>query len=394
MRPAFRLNRKEISGSLGDLGTFIPLLVGMVTVCGLNAGSALFFAGLFNVITGLTFGLPMAVQPMKAIAAIAISEGLTPAQIAAAGILTSAVILVLGLTNWISRLDRIIPMSVVRGLQLAVGLTLLFKGIRLVAGTGILIGYDSILTGLLGGVLVLVLFFSDRFPGALWIFLIGLGLLALESPELFASLRLDFSLPRWTPPSWSDFLTGGERAAVAQIPLTLLNSVIAVCALSRDLFPTWPATPRRVSISVGWMNLIAGWFGAMPMCHGSGGLAGQYRFGARSGGSVIFLGGIKIALGILIGTALMPLLAAYPESILGVLLVFSGMELSLVTRDMKDRNSAFVMFLTASTSLALHSLAIGFVLGWLLSLLFLRGILRTGPDAPLTSPRRNRNGSE
>lgn len=382
MRPAIRWDRKEISGSLGDLGTFIPLLVGMVTVCGLNAGSALFFAGLFNVITGLTFGLPMAVQPMKAIAAIAISEGLTPAQIAAAGILTSAVILILGLTNWISRLDRIIPMSVVRGLQLAVGLTLLFKGIRLIAGTGILIGYDSILTGLLGGGLVLVLFFSDRFPGALWIFLIGLGLLALESPELFASLRLDFSLPRWTPPAWGDFLAGGERAAVAQIPLTLLNSVIAVCALSRDLFPTCPATPRRVSISVGGMNLIAGWFGAMPMCHGSGGLAGQYRFGARSGGSVIFLGGIKIALGCLLGTALMPILAAYPESILGVLLVFSGMELSLITRDVKDRNSAFVMFLTASTSLALHSLAIGFVLGWVLSLLFLRGIIRTGPDAP------------
>ncbi len=29
---SLRINRNEISGSLGDMGTFIPLLVGMVSV--------------------------------------------------------------------------------------------------------------------------------------------------------------------------------------------------------------------------------------------------------------------------------------------------------------------------------------------------------------------------
>ena len=61
-----RLDRHEISGSLGDLGTFLPLLVGMSITNGLNFASALFFAGLFNIITGVTFSIPMAVQPMKA----------------------------------------------------------------------------------------------------------------------------------------------------------------------------------------------------------------------------------------------------------------------------------------------------------------------------------------
>lgn len=35
----------EISGSLGDLGTFIPLLIGLVTTCGLNLSTTLIFSG-------------------------------------------------------------------------------------------------------------------------------------------------------------------------------------------------------------------------------------------------------------------------------------------------------------------------------------------------------------
>jgi len=47
---------------------------------GLNFATSLFFAGMFNIITGLTFSIPMAVQPMKAIAAVALTEGLTAQQ--------------------------------------------------------------------------------------------------------------------------------------------------------------------------------------------------------------------------------------------------------------------------------------------------------------------------
>src|SRR5208337_4175124 len=94
-----RLDRHEIAGSLGDLGTFLPLLVGMAAQNGLNFAASLFFAGVFNVITGLTFAIPMAVQPMKAIAAVALTEGLTVPQILAAGATVSLIVLVLGLTG-------------------------------------------------------------------------------------------------------------------------------------------------------------------------------------------------------------------------------------------------------------------------------------------------------
>src|SRR5690606_38237622 len=108
-----------------------------------------------------------------------------------------------------------------------------------------------------------------------------------------------------------------------QIPLTTLNSVIAVCALSADLFPARAATPRKVAISVGLMNLSACPFGGMPMCHGAGGLAGQYRFGARTNGSILFLGTVKMLLAVLLGGTLMALCQAFPASVLGVLLGFA-----------------------------------------------------------------------
>jgi len=377
------IDRNEISGSLGDMGTFIPLLVGMVSINGLNISSALFFAGLFNVITGIAFGIPMAVQPMKAIAAVAISEGLTKNEILAAGIVTGSVIFLFGITSIIELLKRIIPLSVVRGLQLGLGISLVIKGFSMVLGTGSFFGYDSIFIGLISALLLLFLFFSRRIPGALVLFLFGVVMLFLESPNILKSLSFSLNFPNFVNLRFDDFINGTINAAIPQIPLTTLNSVIAVCALSWDLFPKNGAGTREVSISVGLMNMIGCWFGAMPMCHGAGGLAGQYKFGARTGGSVVFLGVIKILLGLFLGGAAFVVLASYPMSVLGVLLVFAGMELALVTRDVKEKADFFIMIVTVAAILAASSMTIGFVIGFILSYLVNLGafkIEREGKD--------------
>ena len=364
-----RLDRHEISGSLGDLGTFIPLLLGMSVTNGLDFTSALFFAGFFNIVTGLVFSIPMAVQPMKAIAAVAISEQLTLEQILAAGISTSLVIFILGVTGLITVVNRVIPKPVVRGLQLGLGLQLLEKGVLLVRDTHVLWGFNSISIGILGFALVLAFASSRKVPSALILFVGGLGLAVAINPEVLSSLRLGFNLPHWVPLSWSDFRSSFFRAALPQIPLTTLNSVIAVCALSVDLFPSRPARPRSVAVSVGLMNLLSGWFGAMPMCHGAGGLAGQYRFGARTSASILFLGASKILLAVFFGGSLLTLLHIFPSSILGVLLGISGLELALVATDQTERVPATVMLGTAAGVLALGSTATGFALGWALALL-------------------------
>lgn len=364
---AARFNRHEIAGSLGDLGTFIPLLIGMVVTNGLDLVAGLFFAGFFNIVTGLTFEIPMAVQPMKAIAAVAIAEGLTAPQIVAAGMTTGVVLLLLGVTGLIDAFNRIIPIPVVRGLQLGLGLRLVQQALQLIANTGSWLGYDSIAVGIVGLGLVLMWAESSRWPTALIAFVAGLVLAGVGHPDALRALRVGISLPHFSWPSSADFGVGFWRAALPQIPLTTLNSVIAVCALSADLFPERPAAPRRVATSVAVMNLVGGVFGAMPMCHGAGGLAGQYRFGARTNGSILFLGAAKLLLAVFLGSSLLTLLGVYPKSILGVLLAVSGLELGLVCRDQTSRESATIMLGTAAATMALSSMATGFVFGWLLA---------------------------
>jgi hypothetical protein len=378
LQPRWRVDRQEISGACGDLGTFIPLLVGMVNSCGLQLGPALLLAGVMNVITGLAFGIPMPVQPMKAIAAVAIAEGLNESTILTAGIVTSAVILTLGVTGMIDWLNRAIPKSVVRGLQLAIGFKLLVSGIGMIAGTPPLIGWDSIALGVACAAFVLVVSTSNRIPAALVVFAVGIAALVVGPASDLAGLHFGMT---WRLPDLGgadDWLTGLWRGALPQIPLTTLNSVIAVCALSADLFPRRPASPRKVAVSVALMNLLACPFGAMPLCHGAGGLAGQYRFGARTGASVVMLGAAKMALALILGDCLLAWIAAYPASVLGVLLLFSGLELAGVCRDQTKKSDFLLMILTAGACMAVNT-ATGFVAGWAVAVLLIRGVFRNAP---------------
>ncbi len=363
-----RFNRSEISGSLGDMGTFLPLVAGLVISSGMNLGHILFFSGAMHVASGVMFGIPIPVQPMKSIVAIAITEGLSQNMIIAAGICAGLILLILALTGTIDILRKYIPMTIVRGLQLAIGLKLLIKGISMVVDTGIWLAIDSILVGFLCFALLILTANKKKFPGALIIFSLGGILLLLSKPDIMSGLTLGWEWPTLHIPNGSEFLTGFWRGTIPQIPLTLLNSVIAVSVLSADLFPERPLDPRKVTISVALMNLIACPFGGMPMCHGSGGLAAQYRFGARTGGSVVFLGLVKMLFAVLFGGSLLILITNYPMSILGVLLMFSGMELALVAKDQSEKDKFFIVILTAGICLAVN-IAIGFVIGWTVAMI-------------------------
>jgi MFS superfamily sulfate permease-like transporter len=368
-----RFDRNEISGSLGDMGTFLPLVAGMVNRCGMNLGHILFFAGAMNLVTGFTFGIPMPVQPMKAIAAVAITEGMTQNTIIASGIAAGIAMLILSATGLINFVYRIVPKPVVRGLQLAIGLKLLIKGVEMIAGTGRLLAPDSVITALFCLSIALVSFRYKKIPGALVIFILGAGLLFWARPDVLSRLTLGWELPHFIFPSTSDFLTGFWRGAVPQIPLTVMNSVIAVCALSADLFPEKPLSPRKVSMSVAIMNLVSCPLGGMPMCHGSGGLAAQYRFGARTGGSVVFLGLAKIFLAIAFGSSLLTIISIYPASVLGVLLIFSGYELAIVCRDQTALSRILIMVLTAGVCIAVN-IAVGTIVGFTLALFLFKGL--------------------
>ncbi len=364
----FRFTLTELSGGLGDLGTFLPLVLAMSIVCGLDFGVVLVWAGLASIATGVWSRQPIPVQPMKAIAAVAISERLAAGEIAAAGLVMGVAMLGLAATGTVDWAGRHVPRAIVRGIQLGVGVKLALRGAEWLAGTGDvpggglpLLGWDSLLVA--GLVAVLLLMPALRgLPVLLLVFLAGFGLLHAGDPGAFAGVALAPPRFAWSLPEGAQWMTGLGHAALPQLPLTLLNSVIAVCALSADYFPGRGIPPRRMATSIGLLNLLFVPVGGVPLCHGAGGLAAQYHFGARTGGSMILLGASKLSAGLLFGGALVGLLSAYPVSILAVLLVFAGVRLASAARDVRGRNDIAVAALTAVTIVAVNTLA-GFLAG-------------------------------
>lgn len=377
----------EFSGGLGDLGTFIPLTVGMALVSGMDLTVILFWAGLFSIFAGLLFGLPVPIQPMKAIAAVAIAESLAPGEIAAAGIIVGAAVFLIGVTGLMKRVERLVPIAIVRGIQLGVGLKLGITGLRYISDTPFL-AFDSTTTAVVLGLVTLIfssVIKSRRLPAALMMLLCGITIVFINQPSTGVVSGIDYFQPGFPAfevilPSATQWKTGLLSGSLAQFPLTILNSVIAICALSGDLFPARKIPLSKMALSVGMMNLIALPFGAMPMCHGSGGLAGQHYFGARTGGSVIMVGVLKIAVALLFGAGLIHFLSAFPLSVLGVMLLFAGLELALPARDQTERADYLITLITAVGIISLNTGA-GFLLG-AGSALVVHLVRKTRPKTP------------
>ncbi len=350
-------SRRELAGSLGDLGTFLPLTLGVSSICGIHFGTTLVFAGACNIVTGLAFRTPMCVQPMKAIAALAIASRLTGGEVIAAGFVTAAFILAISFSGLLGRLAGSVPRPVVAGIQLGLAAKIVSTGVGMSFVGGSIFGWDSYLVAAAAFVLLVALAGNRAVPGALVVF--GLGLIAaMASPAgahapATGGMRL-FSL--------ADFGPAVPQAVIAQVPLTLVNSVLAVCVLSNRLFPDRPASERRIGVSVGLMNLVGTALGGQPMCHGAGGLSAQHYFGARTAGSMIMLGTVKILGGLLFSGCLFKLLMGFPTSVLGVMLLFSAYELSKPALLQSHKVHILVSVTTAALMLALGT-AGGVVLG-------------------------------
>lgn len=364
--PALRFNLRELAGSFGDLGTFVPLTVAMALATGLDFGWMLVAAGLMNIATGLLFRLPIPVQPMKAIAAVAIAEGLSGGAVIAAGWIMGAALTLIAVTGLIPLIDRLVPRPVVRAIQLGIGLKLLLTAVQWLEPLP-MIGADSLVVAMFVAAVLLVGAMRN-WPLVLPVFVSGFVVLALHDGSAYHALRLDLPAFGWALPDAGAWREGLVYGALPQLPLTLLNSVLAVCALSGDYFPKHPIVPKRMTLSVGLMNLLCvGWSG-LPMCHGSGGLAAQYRAGARTGGSVVMLGTAKVLIGLTLGASIMPLLLTYPASFLGPLVGFAGIALAHAGgRSIKGAD--WLIVIPAATMIVARQTLDGFLVGVILAVL-------------------------
>jgi MFS superfamily sulfate permease-like transporter len=277
-----------------------------------------------------------------------------------------AVLLLLGATGLIGRMARLIPQSVTAGLQLGLGVTTAWLGLLMVLGTP-WIGLPALL--LLVGLPRL----WPRPPAAPLVLLAATG--AGVATGLTDAPRMpDFAPhlpPLALPTDWRAVWQGLELAVLPQLPLTLTNAVIVTATLCRDLFPerATRATARNLALTSGAANLLLAPFGAMPMCHGAGGVAAQHRFGARTGLAPALLGAVLLVLALGFAGGAAALFAAIPLGAVGALLLVAGTDLAVSRRLFDARPNCWPTIGVAAGATALLNPAIGLAAGWGVELL-------------------------
>ena len=373
--PAIIFNRLEFSGSLGDLGTLLPIAIAMIVLNGLDATNVMVTIGLFYVIAGLYFKVPVPVQPMKVIGAYAIAMGLTPTQIIAASLWMGLCVLFLGTTGLIHFIAKYTPKSTVRGVQLSVGIVLMIKGLGFMIKPDPNLAVQSIgpvnigiILGVVGMVVTFLLLENRRIPAAVIMVFGGILLgLFIGKPLKLEELKIGFHIPQYFPyglPSWSDMIWVIPVLVLPQIPATIGNAIISNTDVMHEYFGkrAHRASYRSIANSQGIADVISSMWGGIPMCHGAGGLAAMYRFGARTAGANLIIGGIFVILGLIFGQSALLILNLLPLSILGVLLVFAGAQLALMVRDLTERKDLFVALIMLCIALTIN-LAVAFICG-------------------------------
>jgi len=337
----------ELSGALGDSITVLPLVIAIGALSEFSVGWILLGFGLFQVVWGVYYGIPVSVEPMKALAALVIVGRLTTLEFAVAGLLAGAVLLVVGRFRILGGIQAYIGEPVVRGVQFGVALLLLEMGLQL--------GITSIPMALLAGGAVLFLFvLGKRRVAPLVVLGIG-GVITVY----FAGL------PGVSIPTFSNQLVSNGSldvgslisATAGQLAMTVGNAAVATSLLLSDYYDA-DISPDELSSSMGVMNLVAVPLGMIPMCHGSGGVAGKYTFGARTAGSNVILGGLY-AVAALFATGLV---MAFPLALLGVVLLLIALELG---RTSLESDALGITLVVGLVSL-LTSVGVGFVAGLLL----------------------------
>ncbi|HID86915.1 MAG TPA: sulfate permease [Anaerolineae bacterium] len=374
--PPLRFTLAEASGAFGDLATLAPLLVALITVNHLNPTSVFLVVGLAYVLNGLYYRLPVSVQPLKAASATAVALGLSASVVAAAGWLMGLVLLVLAASQLIEPMRRLFTRPIVRGIQLGLGLLLIRSAWRLVTGPSLFPGVAGLpslggwplhwFLALGAGALLLVGLVWRRLPTSLLVLGFGLAAAAiLGVPSVVGGVRWGFRPPAIVLPTLSDLATAAVLLVVPQLPLTIGNATIATSDVARRYFGPQAVRvqPRSLLTTMGLSNLLAGFLGGMPICHGSGGLTAHVRFGARTGGAPLLIGGLCLGTALLLDGGILPLLTLFPLPVLGVLLLYVGVQHSLLVSDL-DRLSEWAIAIgIALTSLLVGNLAVGFLVG-------------------------------
>ena len=357
-----RFDRNEVAGAFGDIGTDLPLIVAMILAAGLDSTSALVMFGLMQILTALIYRMPMPVQPLKAMAAIVITQEVSGNILYGGGLAIGVLMFILTVTKLIDLLAKVVPKCVIRGIQFGLGIKLSLLALGdYVASEG---AYGYWLAAV-AFILTVFLIGNRKFPAALFVIILGIiyaFIFSVDTTDFVASVGI--RLPQLHVPEWTDILTGLVLLAIPQIPLSLGNSILATKQVSDDLFPDRKSlTLGKISFTYSFMNLINPFFSGIPTCHGSGGMAGHYTFGGRTGGSVVIYGLIYLFIGLFLSKGFENVTHIFPLPVLGVILLFEGIALMAFIRDIMQSRSEFSIAILVA--LMASGLPYGFVVGLL-----------------------------
>lgn len=374
LRERLRFDRNELAGAFGDVGTDLPLLAGMILAARLDPAAVFTVFGLLQILTGLAYGLPMPMQPLKAMAVLVITQRITGPVLMGGGLAIGLIMLALTLSGLLRTLARLVPTSVVRGIQFGLGLSLASLALRTYIPAEGAAGW--VLAGV--GLLVMAaLWGSRRLPPGLLVIGLGLAFALWRGLDLGLVARgAALHLPTFRLPLGGEIWAGLLLLALPQLPLSLANSVIATEQTARDLFPRRAPVINKIGLTYALVNLTAPLLGGVPACHGCGGLAGHHAFGARTGGSVVIYGSFFLIVGLCFSGPLQELLKVFPLPILGAVLLLEALALLMLVRDQaaRPRDLSIALF-TGVIALCVPQ---GFGVGLLAGLLLHYGFRRFG----------------
>ena len=168
----FEFNLRELAGSMGDFGTLFPLVIGFIAINGLDPSGLFVMMGLTNIAMGLIYRLPMPLQPKKVVAVAAIAQKWPPSLVYASGLGLGITWFILVFTGLLRKIIVATPLFVVRGIQLALGVTLAWQGLKMMQPAPLL--------GLVAVVIVLALRENRYAPAAIVLIALGVGIVAWQ----------------------------------------------------------------------------------------------------------------------------------------------------------------------------------------------------------------------
>lgn len=355
---------------MGDLGILLPFAFALVIFNGYPPERLLFLWGLIYIVTGWYYRVPVSVQPLKAMAVIAIASGYGVSELASTALFFGILMIVLSATGVIRILQRFFTIALIRGVQLGIGFILIHTSVTMITSRGLYIGQESsnlpwnlLLTLLTIGVIAILQLKRDL-PAALIV--IGVSIIASYVYGVHLMLHINNgSVMQFTAPQLGFLGPALVVLMIPQLPLTLGN---AVYAASDACCTFWPdrsrrTTPARLGLSIGISNIAIGLTGGFPICHGAGGIAAHARFGGRTGGTTMLLGGILLLCALI--RPLTNILFSIPIPVLGALLIFTSWRLIVLVHDLKSAPELITASVVGLLSLITRNLTIALIAGFL-----------------------------